>query len=69
MPIPMLICAAIWYLAVTSILMVGQYYLERYYGRGFEGDVSPKRGAKGRVKTTIEKSAISANTKFLDVTP
>lgn len=33
-PIPLLICAAIWYLAITSILMVGQYYLERYYARG-----------------------------------
>src|SRR6185369_13721115 len=27
-PLPLLICAAIWYLAITSVLMVGQYYLE-----------------------------------------
>jgi polar amino acid transport system permease protein len=33
-PVPMLIVAAIWYLALTSVLMVGQYYLERYYARG-----------------------------------
>ena len=33
-PIPLLICAAIWYLAITSILMVGQYYLERRFARG-----------------------------------
>ncbi|MFL5911182.1 MAG: amino acid ABC transporter permease [Mycobacteriales bacterium] len=33
-PIPLLIVAAIWYLAVTSVLMVGQYYLERYFARG-----------------------------------
>ena len=26
--------ASIWYLIVTSILSIGQYYLERYYGRG-----------------------------------
>jgi polar amino acid transport system permease protein len=32
--IPLLITASIWYLAVTSLLYVGQYYLERYYGRG-----------------------------------
>lgn len=32
--IPLLIVASIWYLAVTSVLSVGQYYLERYYGRG-----------------------------------
>ncbi len=33
-PFPMLIMASIWYLALTSILMVGQYYIERYYARG-----------------------------------
>jgi polar amino acid transport system permease protein len=33
-PVPLALVAAAWYLAVTSILMVGQYYLERYYARG-----------------------------------
>jgi polar amino acid transport system permease protein len=32
--IPLLIDASIWYLACTSVLYVGQYYLERHYGRG-----------------------------------
>jgi polar amino acid transport system permease protein len=32
--IPLLIVASIWYLAVTSVLSVGQYYIERYFGRG-----------------------------------
>jgi polar amino acid transport system permease protein len=32
--IPLLIVASIWYLACTSVLYVGQYYLERHYGRG-----------------------------------
>jgi len=32
--IPLLIVASLWYLAVTSVLYVGQYYLERHYGRG-----------------------------------
>jgi polar amino acid transport system permease protein len=32
--IPLLITASIWYIVCTSILYVGQYYLERYYGRG-----------------------------------
>ena len=30
---PMLIVAAIWYLTITSILMVGQYFLERRFGK------------------------------------
>jgi polar amino acid transport system permease protein len=33
-PIPLLLVASTWYLAVTSVLMVGQFYLERYYARG-----------------------------------
>ena len=32
--IPLLIVVASWYLALTSLLSVGQYYVERYYGRG-----------------------------------
>jgi polar amino acid transport system permease protein len=32
--IPLLIVVSIWYLICTSILYVGQFYLERYYGRG-----------------------------------
>ena len=32
--IPLLITASIWYLVCTSMLYVGQYYLERHYGRG-----------------------------------
>ncbi len=33
--IPLLIVASIWYLVMTSVLYVGQYYIERHYGRGF----------------------------------
>ncbi|MCG5433487.1 amino acid ABC transporter permease [Mycobacterium sp. MYCO198283] len=33
-PIPLFLAAAAWYLAITSVLMVGQYYLEKYFSRG-----------------------------------
>jgi polar amino acid transport system permease protein len=33
--IPLLIVASIWYLAMTSVLYVGQYFVERRFGRGF----------------------------------
>jgi len=33
--IPLLITVSIWYLAVTTLLSIGQYFLERRYGRGF----------------------------------
>ncbi|POX41410.1 ABC transporter permease [Streptomyces sp. Ru73] len=33
-PVEMLFLAAAWYLILTSVLSVGQYYLERHYARG-----------------------------------
>jgi polar amino acid transport system permease protein len=33
--IPLLIVVSIWYLVMTSVLYVGQYFIERHYGRGF----------------------------------
>ena len=35
--IPLLIVASIWYIVFTSVLYIGQHYLERYYGRGSRG--------------------------------
>lgn len=35
--IPLLLVATLWYAAVTSLLSVGQYYVERYYARGTAG--------------------------------
>ena len=34
--IPLLIVAALWYLALTSVLSVGQGFVERRYGRGVQ---------------------------------
>ena len=33
-PVPLLVIASIWYLVITSVLMVGQYFLEKRFGRG-----------------------------------
>lgn len=33
-PIPLLLVASTWYLVITSVMMVGQYYLERHYSKG-----------------------------------
>ncbi|AWN26476.1 amino acid ABC transporter permease [Streptomyces sp. NEAU-S7GS2] len=35
--IPLLLVATLWYIVVTSVLGVGQYYLERHYARGTAG--------------------------------
>jgi polar amino acid transport system permease protein len=42
-PIPLLLVASTWYLAITSVLMVGQYYLERYYARGASRKLTTKQ--------------------------
>lgn len=39
--IPLLIVASLQYLWVTSVLMVGQYYLERHYARGSVRQLPP----------------------------
>jgi polar amino acid transport system permease protein len=31
--IPLLIVASIWYLVLTTVLSIGQYFLERHFGR------------------------------------
>ena len=45
---PGLVASTVWYLIVCSVLMVGQFYLERHFGRGF-GQKKPKnrRFARG----------------------
>jgi polar amino acid transport system permease protein len=42
-PIPLLLVASTWYLAITSVLMVGQYYLERYFARGASRKLTSKQ--------------------------
>jgi polar amino acid transport system permease protein len=33
-PIPLLVVACIWYIVVTTVLSIGQFYVERYFSRG-----------------------------------
>ncbi|GAB2653727.1 amino acid ABC transporter permease [Gordonia jinhuaensis] len=42
-PIPLLLVASTWYLVITSILMVGQYYIERHYSRGASRTLTAKQ--------------------------
>lgn len=42
---PLLLVATIWYIILTTLLSIGQYYVERYYARGSNrGAGGPKRG-------------------------
>jgi polar amino acid transport system permease protein len=42
-PVPLLLVAATWYLVITSVLMVGQFYLERYFSRGASRKLTTKQ--------------------------
>ncbi len=70
LPVPLLLVAAIWYLVITSILMVGQARLEAYYGKGFDDD-RPLVRAKGmsRRQQAILTAHTVRDTPNLDVTP
>ncbi|WP_034949811.1 amino acid ABC transporter permease [Erwinia oleae] len=43
--IPLLLVATLWYLVLTSLLSVGQYYVERYFSRSSYRQVKRKRPA------------------------
>jgi len=46
--IPLLTVAVIWYLVLTSVLYVGQMYVERYYARGADRNSVAKRSRRAR---------------------
>jgi polar amino acid transport system permease protein len=51
--IPLLIVASIWYIFLTTILTIGQHYIEAYYGRGFgqaEAEAAEKRAARRELR-------------------
>lgn len=41
---PLLLVATIWYLILTTILSIGQFYVERHYARGKDRNAGNKRG-------------------------
>ncbi|WP_232248397.1 amino acid ABC transporter permease [Streptacidiphilus rugosus] len=49
--IPALVAISLWYLLITSILSIGQYYVERYYSRGTNRILPPTPWQK--VKTNV----------------
>ena len=51
--IPMLMVASFWYLIVTSVLTLGQYYVERHFARGAtrEPPPTPWQRLRGQLRT------------------
>lgn len=68
-PVPLLVAAAIWYLFITSVLMIGQMYLERYFGRGFDEQANKNAKRKPSKQDLISSANTTQNNPFMDVTP
>jgi polar amino acid transport system permease protein len=63
-PAEMLFLAAAWYLLLTSVFSVGQYYLERYYARGSSRSLpdTPFQKIKANVLSLSNRSSTTGGT-------
>src|SRR5690606_35037534 len=62
-PVPLLLVASAWYLLFTSILMIGQYFLERRFSRGVGQARTPRRaGTATEAIPTVTGSIASTGT-------
>ncbi len=54
--IPLLVVASLWYILMTSVLSVIQYYIERHYARGSSRELPPTpwQRLRRRFRTTAE---------------
>ncbi|MFD0900841.1 amino acid ABC transporter permease [Actinomadura sediminis] len=46
--IPMLVMACLWYLLISSVMMIGQHYLERHYSKGTSKGETARTGLRLR---------------------
>ena len=62
-PIPLLLVASAWYLLFTSILMIGQYFLEKRFSRGVGQAAAREEGPRrkpARSRRISQRSAVDA---------
>jgi len=60
--IPLLIAASLWYLLVTSILSIGQYFIERHYNRGSGKPV--QKGNLARLISTLRTRTLKQEARL-----
>ncbi|MGW6865064.1 amino acid ABC transporter permease [Streptomyces sp. NPDC054904] len=56
--IPLLMVATLWYIAVTTVLSAGQFYVERYYARGTSRGLPPTPLAQLRVRLAVARARL-----------
>ncbi|MFE6627931.1 amino acid ABC transporter permease [Streptomyces rochei] len=60
--IPLLMVATLWYIAVTSVLSAGQYYIERHYARGDSRVLPPTPPQRLRRHLSAVRTRLAART-------
>ncbi|MER6012156.1 amino acid ABC transporter permease [Streptomyces bluensis] len=60
--IPLLMVATLWYIAVTTVLSAGQFYVERYYARGDSRTLPPTPVQRLRGRIAALRSRLGAAT-------
>ncbi len=60
-PFPMYVAATLWYLLLTSVLLVGQYYLERHFSKGFGRSMRARARLRGMTAETGGRPTEVAN--------
>lgn len=62
--IPLLIAASLWYLIVTTILSIGQYYVERHFGKGAARNLpeTPLQRLRRYLRTHVRPEDIAIRT-------
>lgn len=60
---PLLLVATIWYIILTTLLSIGQYYVERYYARGSKRGQGGGRSGRGFWQITRGNIPLFGRTK------
>lgn len=60
--IPLLMVATLWYIGVTTVLGVGQFYVERQYARGSARALPPTPLQRLRVRSAVLRARLRAAT-------
>ncbi|MDO0910011.1 amino acid ABC transporter permease [Streptomyces sp. DT2A-34] len=72
--IPLLMVATLWYIAVTTVLGAGQFYVERYYARGNSRTLPPTplqrlRGQLAAVRLRLSAATAADARQAIDARP
>jgi len=59
--LPLLVVASIWYLICTSVLSIGQFYVERYFSRGSSRESPPTPFQRFRALLTRNMTTFHAS--------